>query len=282
MIRRPTGRPAPNAKPWSPKQIAWVQEHAPTMKRSLMAEHLGCSLDLLFRRLKRMGLTVCDHWSPEDDERLRSLAGTATADAIGEKIGRSRDAIWARAKLIGVSLEYHRFWPEEAEATLKRLIAEGKNTHQISAAMNRSLGSIRERIRKLKMKPSHSRRENHPWSDDHRQIALEMTAANATLFEIADRLGRTKDNVRLFLKHHNLRAQNSAYRRQPSTAARPKAPKAEKAPRERVGLPVAIRRSAVNGSVKYCDRCHAPVVDTYERWFEHNLRVHAALIRRIA
>jgi hypothetical protein len=67
----------------------------------------------------------------------------------------------------------------------------------------------------------------------------------------------------------------------PAKTIRPaKAPKP--APRERIGLPVEISRRVIVGAVKYCERCHCPVVDKPERWAEHNRTVHTAPVFPVA
>lgn len=217
------------AKPWNAEQIAWVKRNQ-LMSRQAIADHMGCSLTLVFRRLRKLGLSYKDpRWTDEEDELLRSLAGTMPVVEIATRLGRGYDGIRQRAtKALGLNLHFKRFWPDEAEAQLRRLIAEGKNTTQIADEMKRSRHSVRDRLRLLKLKARRTERPARP--PRPKQIRATVT--------------------------------------------KPRPIKAELAPRERIGIPVAVRRPAIVGSLTWCDRCHAPVLDTPEGRAEHNQRVH--------
>ena len=115
----------------------------------------------------------------------------------------------------------------------------------------------------------------------------KLVAEGLTNQEIAKRMNKGRSTIFKRLQNLGLKAKPGS--RAPLTChggwfftpGRPKPPRAEPAPRERVGLP-RVERVFIRGLVAYCERCCAPVVDTPHGWAEHNARVHVAPIRRIA
>ena len=102
-----------------------------------------------------------------------------------------------------------------------------------------------------------------------------------TIKQIAAQTGRSYNTTANRLTKIGLKAKPDSHARndspvRPNRAILQSRPAAErKMPiRERVGLPVAVRRPAIVGSLTWCERCHAPVIDTPEGRAEHNQRVH--------
>lgn len=168
-----------------------------------------------------------------------------------------------------------------AEKETLRSLGGKMPIRQLVAVMNRDHVFLRKRAKEMGVDIIF----RHSWKKDEEQELLRLAKEGLTASEIAARMNTGYDRVWMKLKRSGLAPK-------PCRALRPKTskpPKAEPAPRERVGIMQVRRTIRIDGQVRHCDRCHAPVIDTPEKWAEHNLRLHvtptfppAMVTRRIA
>lgn len=245
------------------EQVSWLRAHAAEYSEKEIAARLGLCLRTSRKRVHELGLTWQKQrkWDPAMDDTLRALAGKATIGAIATTMKVSRDSVKNRAKRIGVSLAFDRCAARNQQ--VREMVAAGMSRAQIAAAIGMSRQNTWHLTRKLGLNPIDGRFRPATW------IRLQPASLLQSL--------RLKSNPAPRKPAQKPPAAPHAVSKAASLSKPPK-----QAPRERVGLPVAIRRAVITGTVSYCDRCSSPVVDTPTHWHEHNLRVHAQPLRRIA
>jgi hypothetical protein len=234
----------PPTAPMTAEESKWLRLNARALTHDEMCAHLGWLPRLLRKRLQKLGLT------------------------------------WIKGA---------RPWTREEDVTLRSL-AVTHNAAGIARAMDRDQITITNHAAKLGISLIRHRR----WTDEQDEEFRRLVNEGYTTPHIANVTNEKYSDVFTRLKTLGLKPRLTV-RVRADKPNRPKPPRAEKpqpAPRERIGLPIAVRRRAadvfayVHGQyrdrVAYCERCHAPVVDTPQSWAEHNRRVHITPIRRIA
>jgi hypothetical protein len=217
---------------------------------------------------------------------LRTHAATTPRKEIAAHLGlllRNLTRQLARLGLAG--LRKPPEWSDE-ETRILRAMAPAHFTRSIAKRLCRDPQTVQKEARRLGIPLLDWKAGCAREQDDLRR----MTAEGLTIKQMAARMGKSYNAVLMRLQKlgltpvRDLRARSASPVR-PNPLSRKKHPWAAPTPapaRERIGLPVAGRRTVVRGSVAWCSRCCAPVVDTPQSWAEHNLRVHVAPIRRIA
>lgn len=200
---------------------------------------------------------------------LRTNAATKSQDEMIAHLGCSRTLLkrWLRdLKLTHLKRRY--IFTDAEKETLRRL-GGTMPIRLLVVEMNRDHIFLRKRAREMGINIIF----RHSWKKDEEQELRRLAKEGLSASEIAARMNTGYDRVWMKLKRSGLAPK-------PSRVSQPRPPRAAKpapAPRERVGI-TQFRAIRVDGQVKHCDRCHAPVVDTPEKWAEHNLRVHVVPI----
>jgi AraC-like DNA-binding protein len=235
-------------EPWKPEQVAWAEAHL-DMTLDEMAEHLGISSRSVRRLLKLHNLgnpRSPRRWSDRDTEILQQMAATHYVRQIGRALGgRDPHVVRRNAQRLGIAL---RDWEQDLigeREEYRRLVGERLTVKQIAARKGRKYNAVLQLLKKLGLKATADRRER----------------------------------VQPIKAEPRVKRQTAPRPEKPIKPGKPKMlAKVESAPRERIGIPVAIRPAPSGDTVKYCNRCYCPVIDKPENWAKHNLTIHAAPI----
>lgn len=263
-----------NLRKLTPEEIEWIRNNARTMNRTQMAAHLGISLTNLYKKLHEHAAADIHScfWTAADEEQLRGMAGRVSTGEIAEKLGRTRNSVRNRAKQLHISVAIRGRWRQDETDTACAMAREGKPLPEIAAQLGRCQEMVR---RALKASGVQARRVNASTrlrghlSNEEKERIRALRGEGLRVAEIAAQLGCSERAVCRTLRITSRLVQSTSGQQAP-------------APRERKGIPPPQRRREVKGTVAWCGYCHAPVVDTPDGWFQHNLRVHTASVAATA
>jgi|GEM_PF-4722432 len=219
-------------------------------------------------------------WTPEDTAQLKALVGTMTVPRVARTMHRSERLLRRVAQQEGISLQPLREWRQPQIDAMRRVIEAGGTTEDAALAAGRSVDAVRNKVRGLKLRLNGTPRHHcTDWSEAQIETMRRIAAAGGSREDVAKAAGRSVSAVAHKAPLLGIRFARKEYAPREVRATRmPAGP----APRERVGLPRAQRSRPIIGTVKWCPECHAPVLDTAQKWAEHRWNRHTQPIRRIA
>lgn len=215
--------------------------------------------------------------TPDQAKYLRAHAATTSGNAMAAHLGCSRRFLSRRLKDLGLTWIKCRKWSDLDELRLRSLA--GKMTvGAISRQMRRDFNTVTLMAKRLDIDLTFDFRRLKALDAQLRSLVAE----GLTRHQIAGKTGRPYNTVRQHLKRLGLdvkweRSMPGTGVPRPSRAKNPgvRPVQSEPAPRERIGIH-RVRSIVIRDSVEWCQRCHAPVVNTPQAWAEHNARVHIA------
>jgi transposase len=222
--------------------------------------------------------------SEEQVAWLRAHVATTSREQIAAHLGISSTTLFRKLKKLNLSQIRHRQrpWSESEDAQLRSLVGTC-SAEEIAARIGRTRHGVLWRAVQLGL----SLRIQLKWMPGELAELRRLIGEGHTSAEIAVHLGKAARSVRRKASTLGLRLMGRSRprgaRKPPTERRLPSVATAvDSAPRERKGIyQPRPRRVVYKGTLAWCEKCCAPVVDSPKGWAEHNARVHVAP-RRVA
>lgn len=240
--------------PLTEHQIAWIRANIATKDQDEIAAHVGMCSRSLRRMLARHNIErpyARRAWTDADTEKLRGLAPIHYVRRICIEMDRDPAVIRKHARHLNITLLSWENYCSALRGQYSAMVEERMTVKQMAARMGKKYNAVLSMLKKMGLRAVPDRRGcavGHAWNRKASPTPREKVEKPA---RAPKRRGLPKTE-------------------KPSPRQAP--------PRERSGIPIAIRRAPIGGTVKYCDRCFCPVIDKPENWAKHNQTIHAAPI----
>lgn len=218
----------PLAESYGARQIRWsaadermLRKYYGKMVIEDLADQLGRSVKAVHAHARDLGLSLRaanpalpQLWTSKEDATLRRLFQIRTNPQIAELLGRPLRSVISRAKKLGLKKERPGFkeWTAREDGQLRQLHRTLKPA-EIAERLGRTLASVRKRmytsglLTVQKSKPP-------VWTADEDQL-LKKLYGRQTIAEIASRLGRSANAVKLRANRMGMHASVSHSKQEP-------------------------------------------------------------------
>jgi hypothetical protein len=189
--------PRRRSRPWSPRERALLRAGTVSGRpASLVAQRLSRSTEQV--RARRRALVPppprARPYLAHEDEAIRvCLAERGDLGALGRRLARSPDAVRLHAQQLGIHRPPpRRRWTDSEDVLIREGYTSALGCAEIARQLpHRSAASVAARAGKLGL-ATYGRR----WSTQDDQRLAQLTAREATLEDVAQRLGRTPEALR--------------------------------------------------------------------------------------
>jgi DNA-binding CsgD family transcriptional regulator len=197
---------------WSKADENMLRKQYGKIESEELAERLGRTVKALHAHARNLGLSLRaanpalpQLWTAKEDAILRRMFPTRTNPEIAERLGRPLKSVIARARKLGLLKERPGFkeWTAREDRQLRQLYPKHTPT-EIAERLGRTLSSVRGRMYKIGILV---RRTPKPptWTAKEDRL-LKQLYGRRTLEEIAERLGRSVNAVKLRASRTGVRA----------------------------------------------------------------------------
>lgn len=262
---------------WTSEEVVRLRSLVGTMTTREMAAVMDRSRDSILNKLDYLKMATTaprqvDEWTEDQILALRSvIENRSGATTAAQLTGKSVRAIYKKAKRLNLTFGRSTWWTKTEEEFIRET-AGTLTALQLADKLGRGDKTIRWKAQEMgvDLKSGKPLRKEHfsalsRWTPEQVQ-ALRDFAPTLNLSEMAAKVGRSERAVvhKLSSIHIVLLGQKKYVKR--GTAIKPVV---------KVKTPVQ-RKIVFRGYVSrlaYCPVCHSPVVNTWERWREHNERL---------
>lgn len=199
--RRALGVPArrPTPRRWSPEQDALLRASAEAgVPAAAVAQRLGLPLEAVRRRRRALlpSRRRTRPYTVAEDEALReAIARDRPLRALAAELGRTEGALRVRAHTLGLLTgDRRRRWTLREDGLLREGYERGLGCEAVARLMlggTRTASAVSARARRLGL-VSYAR----TWSREEEAALRRAAAANASLYAVAERHGRTPEAIR--------------------------------------------------------------------------------------
>ena len=187
-------------KEWKKEEIEFLVKNYGKMKIREIARRLGRSYGSVRTKAKVLGLQRRNYkfWTEEEKKFLLENIDKLSLDEIAKRLGRSRESVKRMKNKLGIHAV--RKWTQEEVAFLIDNYSK-MTTQEIAEKLGRSIDSVRGKIlllglrKRSKPRPQDMRRIQRKWTKEEIEF-LKKNASKMTLYELGEKLGRSRESVR--------------------------------------------------------------------------------------
>lgn len=204
-------RQSPPALVRALKLMNWLDGIEPmSAKVARVAARHNISRRTVYKVLRRHGvaLPVDGHrWTPEQDAALLAYAsqanGPVSVTQAAKAVGRSIASVHTHAPRLGVALKPKRTLGEATEATLRRLVKDGRLTVTLVEAAKR-VGCTPSGVHKWARRNAVALRKYRPWTLAMDKRLLALHADGVTALQAAKILGTSDTTLKRHERRHGI------------------------------------------------------------------------------
>ena len=195
MLTRLGFRPRPNTRPWTEKDDEYLRKNYGKIKRKVLAEALGRTINAIQTRAKHFNLTddrrgKIEDWTKEELQKLKRWHGKKSRKEMAELLERTEGAIGT--KITSLNLGQPGLWTEEEDEYIRRHY-QTKSRREIAEALNRTISSVGKHAIKLGLTNKNAPNKKL-WTPEEDAL-LEKYYGVKSYAEIAKMIGRSVYSV---------------------------------------------------------------------------------------